>query len=48
MLKLDEPIRNQEIFKISFFNSSDLGFESKIFFADPDPRSQNPDPEPKH
>ena len=32
MLKLNEPFRNQEIFIISFFNSSDLGFESKIFF----------------
>ena len=31
MLKLDEPFRNQEIFIISFFNSSDLGFESKIY-----------------
>ena len=32
MLKLDEPFRNQEIFSISlFFNSSDLGFDSKTF-----------------
>ena len=31
MLKLDEPFRNQEIFIISFFNSSDFGFESKFF-----------------
>jgi len=29
MIKLDEPFRNQEIFIISFFNSSDFGFESK-------------------
>ena len=48
MLKLDESFRNQNIFIISFFNSSYLGFESKIFFgmfwhifADPDPGSQN-------
>ena len=52
MLKLDEPFRNQEIFIISlFFNSSDFGFESKIFCCcsfwlifcplDPDPGSQN-------
>ena len=34
MLKLDEPFRNKEIFIISlFFNSSDLGFEIKIFFC---------------
>ena len=33
MLKLDKPFRNQEIFIISiFFNSSDLGFDSKFFF----------------
>ena len=33
---LDDPLRNQKIFTISFFNSSDLGFGSlnKIFFAD--------------
>ena len=33
MLKLDEPFRNQEIFINSFFNSSDLEFESKILFV---------------
>ena len=32
MLKLYDPLRNQEIFIISFFNSSDLRFESKFFF----------------
>jgi len=32
MLKLDEPFKNQEIFIISFYNSSDLGFENKHFF----------------
>ena len=32
MLKLDEPFRNQEIFKISFFNSSDLDLVKIIFF----------------
>ena len=34
MLKLNEPFRNQEIFikYNNFFNSSDLSFESKIFF----------------
>ena len=32
MLKLDEPFRNQEIFIISFFKSSDLGFGVKMFF----------------
>ena len=30
ILKLEELDRNQIIFRISFFNSSDLGFESKI------------------
>ena len=32
MLKLDEPFRNQKMFIISFFNSSDLSFESNFFF----------------
>jgi len=54
ILKLDEPFRNGEIFIISFFKNSDLGFKSKKFFfsfwlifypLEPDPGSQNlPDP----
>ena len=32
MQKLDEPFRNQEIFIISFFNSSDCSLESKKVF----------------
>ena len=56
MLKLYGPLRNQEIFIISFFNSSDLGFESNLVFCPlyPDPGSQNlsdpgdPNPDPKH
>jgi len=32
MLEGDEPYRNQEFFYFSFFNSSDLGFESKKVF----------------
>ena len=32
MLKLDEPFKNQEIFTISFYNSSDLGLRINIFF----------------
>ena len=50
--KLDESFRNEEIFNyLFFFNSSDLGFDSKIFFFqfDPDPESRNvadlPDPD---
>ena len=41
MLKLEEPFRNQEIFKISSFNSSEIFFFLSfwlIFFPlDPDP-----------
>ena len=32
ILKLDEPFRNEEIFMIFFFKSSDLGFWSKKHF----------------
>ena len=32
MLKFKEPFTNQEIFTISFFNSSDLGLRVKFFF----------------
>ena len=32
MLEGDEPYRNQEFFDFSFFNNSDLGFESKKVF----------------
>ena len=49
LLKLGEPFRNQnKFYNLAFFNSSDLGFESKIFCCcsfwlifcplDPDPR----------
>ena len=35
MLKLCELIRKKELFRISFLNSPDLGFESKkVFFKD--------------
>ena len=30
MIKFDKPLRNEEIY-LSFFNSSDLGYDSKIF-----------------
>ena len=32
MLKLNQPFTNQKNCIISFFKSSDLGFESKFFF----------------
>ena len=49
ILKLDEPFRNQKIFIISLFKSSDLGFRSKkvlfcsfwLIFYPLDPGSQN-------